>query len=157
MDKTSAPLGIVAAAVLWGLGCIPGPASTVDAGGSDAGDGGASDAPMTVTYTKDVQPILMAKCSPCHTGQHLGNQDIGTTYADVLKPIESFDFDTCWDDPTMFTIPKKVGECALILIRSGRMPQGAGCGGVMVQDPNACLSADQEATLEAWIAAGMPQ
>jgi hypothetical protein len=144
--------GLLAAIVVTGFGCPPAPA---DEGGKDGG----GDTVATVTYTKDVQPIFMAKCAPCHTGLSLGRQNIGTTYADVLKLAESVDSTGCWNDTDSMThtMPKKVGECALVLIMNGRMPNGAACDKAEPLAPEACLSADQKATIAAWVAAGMPQ
>ena len=124
--------------------------------GGGNGSGGSDGGTAGVTYTKDVQPILKAKCGPCHTDQKMGNHNIATDYADVNKPVESFDFDVCWKD-TEQTMPRKVGECALLLINSGRMPLEAGCGSPTPLKPDACLSSDQKAVITAWVAAGMPQ
>lgn len=142
---------LLVAIALTCVGCAPSTASPQNDGGGDAAS--------SVTYTKNVQPIFMAKCAPCHTGQGLGSHNIGTTYADALKPIESVDSLGCWNDtdPLMFTKPKKVGECAIILIMNGRMPNGAACDKTMPLDPNACLTSDQKATIASWVAAGMPQ
>lgn len=145
-------LGFPVGLVLMAVGCMPAdPVSAVDAGPDRGGD-----AAKSVTYTKDVQPIFRAKCSPCHDGQELGHHDIATNYTDALQPIESFDSFGCWND-TEQTMPKKVGECALILIMNGRMPSGAGCGNDMPLEPEKCLSSEQKAVIAAWVAAGMPQ
>jgi hypothetical protein len=168
MKSPRAGWGILAVTALTLVGCAPpvdspkrsDAGADADAGADTAADGkDGGDAGAAVTYTKDVQPILMAKCSPCHTTEGLGNHNLASTYADAMKPVESVDSTGCWNDAdqTMFTMPKKVGECALILIMSGRMPMGAGCGGSMPLDPSACLSADQKATIAAWVAAGLPQ
>jgi hypothetical protein len=145
---------VVLAWMTGAMGCVPASNAVMDAGGSDR-----VDAPATVTYTKDVQPIFKAKCSPCHADQELGHHNLATRYADAFESIESLDSYGCWNDSdsTMFTMPKKVGECALVLIMNGRMPSGAGCGGTMPEDPSKCLSADQKAAIAAWVAAGMPQ
>lgn len=147
MDATYVRYGFLTTLALMLAGCVPASSSpTDDAGGA-------------VTYTKDVQPIFMAKCSPCHAGQNLGKHDIATTYADVLRPIESFDSFGCWNDtdPTMNTMPKKIGECSLVLIMNGRMPNGAGCGNAIPLEPAMCLSSDQKAVIAAWVAGGMRQ
>src|SRR3954470_18825903 len=93
--------GFLAALALFG--CLPASTSPMDGGNADTGG--------AVTYTKDVQPILTVKCTPCHTGSGLGNHNIGTTYSDALKPVQSMDSFGCWNDtdPTMFTMPKKIG------------------------------------------------
>jgi hypothetical protein len=57
----------------------------------------------------------------------------------------------------MFTMPKKVGECAQILILNGRMPNGAGCANNPPLEPTMCLSAAEKAVIAAWVAAGLPQ
>jgi uncharacterized spore protein YtfJ len=144
---------VLAAVVAFCMGC-PTTASEPQDGGSDgAGGGGGTGA---VTYTKDVQPILKAKCAPCHTETGSGNHNVATNYADVNKPVEAFDFGVCWKDTEM-TMPKKVGECALLLINSGQMPLGAGCGGAMPLQPEACLTDAQKGVISVWVAAGMPQ
>jgi hypothetical protein len=174
-NTTSLLRRLFPAVALLALGCLPASNTASDAGATDThapdaadaadaspSDTGAADrveAAPTVTYTKDVQPIFQAKCSPCHSELDLGRHNIATTYADALHDIESVDSYGCWNDsdPNMFTMPKRVGECALILIMNGRMPSGAGCGGSMPEDPSKCLSAEQKALVAAWVAAGMPQ
>jgi hypothetical protein len=133
------------------LGCLPASNTVMDASAPDR-----VEAAPAVTYAKDVQPIFKAKCSPCHADQDLGHHNIATSYRDAFNPIESFDSYGCWNDSEQ-TMPKKVGECALILIMNGRMPSGAGCGGTMPEDPSKCLSADQKALIATWVAAGMPE
>ena len=139
-------------------GCSPASTVAPDAG-DDANKNDGGDAAKVVTYTKDVKPIFVAKCSPCHADEDQGEHNIATHYEDVSKPVQSFDSFGCWNDsdPSMFTMPKKVGECALILIMNGRMPQGAGCFNAMPEDPSKCLSSEQKATIAAWVAAGMPE
>jgi hypothetical protein len=148
MRSTYAPLGFTVLATLLAVGCLP--ASTTPT------DGGTTDTGGAITYTKDIQPILAVRCMPCHTTQRLGNHNVATTYADTTKEVESFDSFGCWEGPNM-DVPKKVGECALILIENGRMPQGAGCSSATPIMPSLCPTADEKAKLAAWIAAGMPQ
>ena len=152
MKKTHIWDALPAAAALVVLGCAPPATAPDDGGGTDTTTG-------AVTYTKDAQPIFMVKCMPCHTGQGLGNHNIGTTYADALRDVSSVDSMGCWNDtdPNMHTMPKKIGECASILINSGFMPFGAGCGNTTPLDPAACLSSDQKATIAAWVAGGLKQ
>ena len=114
-----------------------------------------SDAGATVTYTKDVQPILMAKCAPCHTTDGSGNHNIATTYADVMKPVQSIDAPAgCFKD-TAKTMPKTMGECALAAIMDGWMPMSMGCFNTPRPDP--CVTLAQQDVIAAWVAAGMPQ
>jgi hypothetical protein len=144
-------LSLIAAAAAL-TGCAPAATSPMDGGG---------DMTVAVTYTHDAQPIFMAKCSPCHAGQTLGMHNIATTYSDALIDVTSVDAQGCWGgmDPATgdLTMPKKVGECALISINNGWMPYGAACSNSTPLDPAACLSADQKAVITAWVAAGMPQ
>jgi hypothetical protein len=111
----------------------------------------------TVTYTKDVQPILKAKCSTCHAGDHAGMHDIAINYADALKPVQSLQFDECWGDVTTMSMPKTVGACAAILSREGKMPYAFGCDQKPQPTPAICVSPAQQDVLAAWVADGMPE
>ncbi len=97
-------------------------------------------------YTTHVQPILGAKCSPCHTGSGVGGHDVGTVYADALEPS-----DEC---PGL-----TIGECALVRIQNGSMPAGRGCTGDPVLDAgnDACLTADEQSIVQNWIDNGQQQ
>jgi hypothetical protein len=131
--------------LLAALGCLPEGTTIPDAG---------AGAP---TYTKDVQPIFAAKCSPCHAGQRQGFHDIATMYADAKKPVESLDSEHCWNDqgaPVM-TMPKTVGECSLLLIESGRMPYLLQCAQFPLLD--GCVKPAEHDLIARWVAAGMPQ
>jgi hypothetical protein len=127
-------------AVAGTVGCAPAVETHTDAG-------------PAVTYTKDVQPIFMVKCAPCHTGQGLGGHNIGTTYADALMPVSSLDAMGCWDSTMM--VPKTVGECALISIMNGWMPMGMYC--FNTPRPPTCVSLAEQDIIAAWVAEGMPQ
>jgi hypothetical protein len=135
---------IVAAAA---AGCGPASSSPLDAGK-------AMDAGTPVTYANQIQPILLAKCSPCHSTRHQGFHNIATNYADAVKPVEGIDSVGCWNDAEM-TKPKKVGECALISAQNGRMPYAMGCD----QDPSqaVCVTQAEQHLLAQWVAAGLPE
>jgi len=132
------------------LGCLPASTSPMDAGM----DGGG-----LVTYTHDVQPIFQARCSPCHAGEGLGGHNIAINYADAKMPVQSFDAMGCWGamDPNTgeLSMPKTVGECALISIMRGWMPMGMQC----FNDPRpaTCVQLDEQDVIAAWVAMGMPQ
>jgi hypothetical protein len=119
-----------------------------DDGGStgDTGPGGNSDANDTVTYSEDVQPILQAKCSPCHVTDNFGSVNHASEYADTQRD-------------SMVCIGEKVFTCMLMRIQSGMMPQGRGCTGdpVMDADNAMCLTAAEQATVAAWVADGAPE
>ncbi len=109
--------------------------------------GPGATGPMA-TYTDDVQPIFAEKCTPCHTGLGVGGHNIGVNYADAFITADTSDCDGL-----------VVGECTIVLIQAGEMPQGAGCSGDPAQDAgnSACLTADQQATVQTWIDEGMPE
>ncbi|HVT08043.1 MAG TPA: hypothetical protein VHM31_10040 [Polyangia bacterium] len=114
----------------------------------------SADAATRVTYSSQIQPILLAKCAPCHSTQHQGFHNIATSYTDAVKPVESIDSIGCWNDAEM-TKPKKVGECALISAQNGRMPYGMGCDQRPAQA--ACVTASEQALMAQWVAAGLPE
>ena len=86
---------------------------------------------VTVGYAADVQPIFQRYCSTCHTGGGSGGHNIGTSYADTQ--LASY---YCPD------LTK--GACAIVRIRNGTMPPGGGAG----------LTAEELATLDAWVMGG---
>ena len=135
-----------------GLGCLPESMSPSDGGaGGSGGQGGGG-----VTYTRDVKPIFMAKCAPCHTTQGLGSHNIGTTYADVHKLAVSLDAPAgCFLDGFDRTMPKTMGECALAAIMEGWMPMASGC--FNTPRPAACVTTAEQEIIAAWVAAGMPE
>jgi hypothetical protein len=136
------------------------PASGGSAGvtvsGGSAGTAPTGGAPA-VTYTKDVQPILMAKCGICHGGQNLGNHNIATVYEDAHRPAESLQFDECWADVTTMTGPKTVGECSSLLVNAGKMPAFSACDKPAPPDPAVCVSQSEKDVIAAWVAGGMPR
>ncbi len=104
---------------------------------------------LPVSFT-DVHPIFKSKCGGCHTvgssGSHsIGSSDTNEAYADSQKP-------------SYYTGTGSKGGAALIRVKDGTMPQGAGCSG----DPGAdagnakCLTADEQALLQAWTDGGQP-
>src|SRR5262245_21016580 len=113
---------------------------------------GSSDGGGPPTYTNKVQPILLGKCAPCHVGDHAGQHDLATNYADAHKLVVSLDLDDCWGDVTTMSNPKTVGECAAILSRTGRMPFGFGCDKVPRPIPAACVTPAELSVLDAWVA-----
>jgi hypothetical protein len=107
-------------------------------------NGTANNGCPTVTYAGDVQPIYQAKCPSCHTTLNFGGVNFAASYADTQKASN-----VC--------AGKKVGECTIVRIQNGSMPQGAGCTGNPSLDAGKpqCLTAAQQATIQAWIAGGM--
>ena len=145
----------IALAAVAALGCAPTPTSKSDGGGSGSGGGGGGGG-GGVTYTKDVQPILMAKCAPCHTTDGLGAHNIATTYDDVHDPVVSVDAPAgCFKDGVAKMMPKTMGECALAAIMEGWMPMAMFCADM--PRPPECVTLAQQEVIAAWVAAGMPE
>lgn len=98
------------------------------------------------TFALDASPIFVAKCAPCHTGLGLGGHNIATTYADALNPA---------GHPACTTL--NVGQCSIVRIQSGDMPQGAGCTGNPVLDAGnaSCLTATEQTIIQNWINGGL--
>ena len=146
MERMSVRI-VMAFTLLTAAGCLPGETSPNDAGSSDTGG--------AVTYTKDIQPIFMVKCAPCHTGDSQGGHNIGTTYADALLPVNTVDAPAgCFKDVDK-TMPKTIGECTLPAIMEGWMPMAMGCFNTPRPDP--CVTTAQQDVVAAWIAGGMKQ
>ncbi len=97
------------------------------------------------TYAVDVQPVLEDKCQPCHTSLGFGGHNIAVNYSDHLLAATSA---PCTG--------LSVGECSLIRVRSGSMPQGAGCTGDPTTDAGnvSCLNYDEQLALSSWINGG---
>ncbi len=100
-------------------------------------------APVIPTYTADVQPLLAPQCGACHGGAGLGGHNIASVYSDVFKLAVR---PQCTG--------KNIGQCAIILIKLGIMPQGTTCG----TDPTGptCYTPAQIATIQAWVDGGEP-
>ena len=115
--------------------------------GADNGCSGGGPAP---TWTADIAPLLKVRCTGCHDGAGSGGHNLATVYGDAFKtPSNTF---ACSGTTT-------VGACALKRVLNGTMPFFKGCTGDPAQDAgNAwCLTAAEQAVLQAWVAGGMPQ
>jgi len=101
-----------------------------------------------VTYYEDTQPIYFEKCDPCHTELGHGHHNIGTTYNDAFHNALNPD-----------CAGLNVGQCTIVRIRSGDMPEGANCTGDPAQDaakPDCTTQLEQD-LIQAWIDAGLPE
>ncbi len=98
------------------------------------------------TYAIDVQPILVTKCTPCHTGLSFGGHNIATVYTDSLNAANHL---TC--------VGLNVGQCALVRVRAGQMPPGAGCTGNPITDAGnaSCLDYNEQNLVFSWINGGL--
>jgi hypothetical protein len=122
--------------------------STGGAGGSTGGTGGSTGGTggTTVTYAQ-VQPIFMAKCTPCHSAGGIGasNHTLADSNADATKP------------GTGECAGMTMGACTLDRVMDGEMPLGKGCTGNPAQDASnaACLTQQEQDLLAAWINGGL--
>ncbi|XXY48068.1 hypothetical protein WME91_49530 [Sorangium sp. So ce269] len=121
------------------------------AGGGDGGAGGAGGAPEDAAAWADVEPILTARCGPCHTTSPTPAGDFAIDYASSQLDAE---FAAC----ARAGLSK--GACALMRVLDGSMPavgQGmARCTGDPERDAgNAkCLTAAEQETLTSWVEGG---
>ena len=136
-----------------------GPTSTADAGNSSSDVAAQPDTPASPETAEDtastapthsgaVGTILSAKCSGCHTGGSSGGHNIGSTASDAAKTANS---------PACSGLT--VAECAIKRIKDGSMPLGGGCSGDPATDSgnSACLSAEEQETVQSWVDAGAPE
>lgn len=109
--------------------------------GDDDCDGVANEGCPVVTFA-DIQPILQNKCGPCHTVQMSGGW---TTNSYATTQLNS---NNC--------AGKTKGGCMIVRIQNGSMPQGKGCTGNPALDAGkpACLTAAEQASIQAWIGGG---
>jgi hypothetical protein len=116
----------------------------VACGSSD--DGGDGQQSGTPTYNQTIQPLLAAKCDPCHTSEGAGGFNHAVDYGATQEPSE-------------MCSGKKVYECMMVLIKDGTMPEDGACSGDPAADADnaACLTSDEQERLTAWIAAGAPE
>jgi hypothetical protein len=94
-----------------------------------------------ISFTKDIQPILAKRCGDCHKGSRASGGVRLDTYADLIKrgrrgaPV----------------VAEKPAESRIIATHTGGRPHpGRGGRGAPVVQP----TAEEMATLEAWIKAG---
>ncbi len=112
------------------------------------GSGGSCDN-RAVYYDSDMQAIFQAKCSPCHTGATCsGGVCFPNDYADTQGSAGAA---TCSGLDVWECINKRIDE--------GSMPRMRGCSGDPATDEgdSDCLTAEEHALLDAWIAAGAPE
>ncbi|MGK3964646.1 hypothetical protein WMF38_10775 [Sorangium sp. So ce118] len=120
-------------------------------GGAGGGDGGAGGAPEDAAAWADVEPILTARCGPCHTTSPTPAGDFEIDYASSQMDAE---YAACQREGL------SKGACALKRVLDGSMPhvgQGmARCTGDPERDAgNAkCLTAAEQETLTSWVEGG---
>jgi len=61
----------------------------------------------------------------------------------------------CFKDGVDKTMPKTMGECALVAIMEGWMPMAMFCANM--PRPPECVTLAQQEVIAAWVAAGMPK
>lgn len=130
-------------------GIAPGETSVASCpnGGPDGGITCVATPPAgPPTYNGAVQPILAKRCAPCHSTLNLGSHNAVASYAETQ--LES-----------SYCLLESIGECFATRIENGTMPGEGDCTGDPVLDAGnpACVTADEQAVIKAWIAAGMPE
>jgi len=161
MLKTSATWLCVLALTLFAAACddgesttttptpTPDGSTTADAGGDAAAADAGPETSASPTFANDIAAILGAKCAGCHTGgAGSGGHNIGDTASDAAKNA---------GNPSCSGLT--VAECSILRIKDGSMPLGAGCSGDPATDAGnaACLTADEQALVQAWVDAGAPE
>ncbi|MEO8181679.1 MAG: hypothetical protein ABI895_22825 [Deltaproteobacteria bacterium] len=116
-----------------------GGAGSAGSAGAAPADAGAPDSgAAAVSYTNDLQPILVARCSPCHATDNDGGHNAASSYADAVR--------------VSARIVREIG--------TGGMPESgsgnAGCNGGDPGDPG-CVSAAEFALIQRWVATGTPE
>ena len=110
----------------------------------------APDTPAAVTWTNDIMPIFAMKCAPCHTILTSGGHNLGASYAAAMSAV--MNMGACGSATTK-------GACTIVRIQNGTMPMGKGCTGDPAMDSGDadCLTAAEQAKVQAWVTAGLPQ
>ncbi|MGK3994959.1 hypothetical protein [Sorangium sp. So ce1024] len=119
--------------------------------GGASGDGGAGGAPAAATTWADVEPILKARCAPCHTTPGMPSGGFTISYESSQTDAE---FQACARQGL------SRGACSLVRVRDGSMPSVsfgmARCTGDPARDGGnaSCLTAEEHATLAKWVEGG---
>jgi hypothetical protein len=140
-------------------------AGSAKGGSSGANAGGSAGAPIDETFDQsflEVAELIEARCgSQCHGGregqEHLANfstANLGTFYDRLTTPLTT---DLCYNE-----LPISPGAPeASFLLQVIQGPSETPC--VLPQMPagcdqdGSCLSADEVAIIESWVAAGAPR
>lgn len=96
------------------------------------------------TWTEDVQPILIAYCGACHEGDALASGGIG--WLNGIDEVTANAGAPVCDGSTR-------GECIPVRLLDGSMPNENPCP----PGEEGCITDAQFATVENWVAAGMPE
>ena len=133
---------LVLVSFIAGCGSAGGPTP-----GPDAAGGGGDAGPTVVTYAQVKEAVFAKKCVPCHSKGGIGA---------ALHTLA--DDSSSANQPSMGTCPgKKIGECTIVVVKSGFMPFMKGCSGDPAKDSGnaACLTASEQKLLEDWVAGGL--
>jgi hypothetical protein len=107
-----------------------------------------------------VEPILIAKCSPCHTRTDPPPASgFAITYESSQLPSNSATCDVAGEGEPRIS----QGACIILRIHdateANRMPRGKGCTGDPVADAGntSCLTAEEQQTIINWLADGQEE
>ena len=118
--------------------------------GSDAASIAASKSEVRVTWD-DVQPIFARSCASCHVGT--GTDPKSGSGAHALASADKATGYKASQGASNYCQGKKVGECAIVRIKDGTMPQSGDCA-TMPKGPK-CPSQVEQNTIQRWIDDGL--
>jgi hypothetical protein len=120
-----------------------------DGGSGETGGGGdgSSDGVGGTTWTRDVQPLLWARCSDCHSTDG-GQVPFTESYAVLWQPTQR----RC--------LGETVGVCISHVLQD-QVPEGSGCRTIEVstfhrESWRPCLTPSEVRMVVDWVDAGMP-
>jgi len=121
-------------------------ASAVDAAPLDAA---VTDGPV-VTWN-EVYPIFSSSCAPCHVGT--GTDPKSGSGGHSLASADKATAYQASQQPSYYCFGMKVGQCALVRIKDGSMPQSGDCS----SNPKGpkCPSLADQALIQQWIDTGL--
>lgn len=134
----------------------PTPQEPFDGGATNEGgnDGGVAEAATfdgpTPTWN-DVYPVFARSCAPCHVGT--GTDPKSGSGGHALASADKATAYKASQGTSYYCIGKKVGECALVRIKDGTMPQGGDCAST--PKGAKCPSTTEQDLIQAWIAGGL--
>lgn len=140
-------LSLVGCGTPMALGTDASVDASVDVG-VDAGVDAGSDAGPTGAYAGSIQPLLGAKCAPCHTvGIAQPLPLFGASYAPLLEASQ-------------LCMGERVGDCVKYALEA-QAPEGGGCRTFVVRPFHregwGCLTPAEISLVTGWIDGGMPE
>lgn len=141
--------------VLLSLACCGTPMAlgtdaSVDAGedaGVDAGTDAGTDAGPSGPFASNIQPLLGARCAPCHT---VGIAQVLPLFGASHAP---------WLGPSQLCMGERVGDCVKRALEA-QEPEGSGCRTFVTpfhREGWGCLTPAEISLVTGWVDGGMPE